>query len=82
MSHTAEISFFMASSRLIARHARETSGRLAPAAHFAKYQSRRNGNFLRTRCVWGRYRQSRKQSGTPFARSWPISEHPAPGKRV
>src|SRR5215468_5386030 len=45
MSHRAEISFFMASSRLIARHARETSGRLAPAAHFAKFESRRNGNF-------------------------------------
>src|SRR5271169_7122934 len=32
MSHRAGISFFMASSQLIARHARETSGRLAPAA--------------------------------------------------
>jgi hypothetical protein len=41
----------MASSRLIARHARETSGRLAPAAHFAKFESHRNGKFLRTRCV-------------------------------
>jgi DNA invertase Pin-like site-specific DNA recombinase len=30
----------MASSQLIARHARETSGRLAPAAHFAKFESR------------------------------------------
>jgi hypothetical protein len=40
MSHTAEISFFMASSHLIARHARETAGRLAPAAHFAKFESR------------------------------------------
>jgi hypothetical protein len=39
----------MASSLLIARHARETSGSLAPAAHFAKFESRRNGNFLRTR---------------------------------
>ena len=38
MSHRAEISFFMVSSRLIARHARETSGRLAPAAHFAKFE--------------------------------------------
>jgi hypothetical protein len=51
MSHRAEISFFMASSRLIARHARETSRTLAPAAHFAKFESRRNGNFLRTRCA-------------------------------
>jgi hypothetical protein len=40
MSHRAEISFFMASSQLIARHSRETSGRLAPAAHFAKFESR------------------------------------------
>jgi ATP-dependent DNA ligase len=30
----------MASSQLIARHARESSGRLAPAAHFAKFESR------------------------------------------
>jgi hypothetical protein len=30
----------MASSQLIARHARETSGKLAPAAHFAKFESR------------------------------------------
>jgi DNA invertase Pin-like site-specific DNA recombinase len=30
----------MASSQLIARRARETSGRLAPAAHFAKFDSR------------------------------------------
>jgi hypothetical protein len=29
----------MASSQLIARHARETSERLAPAAHFAKFES-------------------------------------------
>jgi hypothetical protein len=43
----------MASSLLIARQARETSGSLAPAAHFAKFESRRNGNFLRTRD--GRY---------------------------
>src|SRR5215470_7498763 len=43
MSHRAEISFFMASSRLTARHARETCGRLAPAAHFAKFESRRDG---------------------------------------
>jgi hypothetical protein len=35
----------MASSRLIARHARETSGRLAPTAHFAKFESRRNGKL-------------------------------------
>jgi hypothetical protein len=49
MSHTAEISFFIASSRLIARQARETRGSLAPAAHFAKFESRRSGNFLRTR---------------------------------
>jgi hypothetical protein len=49
MSHRAEISFFITSSRLIARHARETSRSLAPAAHFAKFESRRNGNFLRTR---------------------------------
>src|SRR5580700_2452170 len=40
MSHRAGISFFMASSQLIARHARESSGRLAPAAHFAKFESR------------------------------------------
>jgi len=39
----------MASSRLIARQARETLGSLAPAAHFAKFESRGNGNFLRTR---------------------------------
>jgi hypothetical protein len=51
MSHRAEISFFMASSRLIARQARETAGSLAPAAHFAKFESRRTGNFLRTRCA-------------------------------
>jgi hypothetical protein len=43
----------MASSLLIARHARETSGSLAPAAHFAKFESPRNGHFLRTRD--GRY---------------------------
>jgi hypothetical protein len=49
MSHRAEISFFMVSSLLIARHARETSGSLASAAHFANSESRRNGNFLRTR---------------------------------
>jgi hypothetical protein len=48
MSHRAEISFFIASSLLIARHARETYGSLAPAAHFAKFESHRNGNFLRT----------------------------------
>jgi hypothetical protein len=36
---------------LIARHARETSGRLAPPAHFAKFESRRNGNFLPTCCA-------------------------------
>jgi hypothetical protein len=30
----------MASSQLIARHARENSGRLTPAAHFAKFESR------------------------------------------
>jgi hypothetical protein len=41
----------MASSRLIARQARETPTSLAPAAHFAKFESRRNGNFLRTRCA-------------------------------
>jgi hypothetical protein len=39
----------MVSSLLIARHARETSGSLASAAHFANSESRRNGNFLRTR---------------------------------
>jgi hypothetical protein len=33
---------------MIARHAREISGRLAPVPHFAKFESRRNGNFLRT----------------------------------
>jgi hypothetical protein len=38
----------MASSQLIARHARETGGRLAPGAHFAKFESRHNGNVLRT----------------------------------
>jgi len=43
----------MAFSLLIARHARDTSGSLAPAAYFAKFESRRNGNFLRTRD--GRY---------------------------
>jgi hypothetical protein len=49
----------MASSQLIARHARETAGRLALAAHFANFESRRNGNVLRTRCVV----QSRAESG-------------------
>jgi hypothetical protein len=53
MSHRAEISFFIASSLLIARLARETSRSLAPAAHFANFESLRNGDFLRTRD--GRY---------------------------
>jgi hypothetical protein len=48
MSHSAEISFFMASSQLIAPHARETSGRLAPAAHFAKFESRRIDRLARS----------------------------------
>jgi hypothetical protein len=36
----------MASSRLITRHARETSATLAPESAFAKFESRRHGNFL------------------------------------
>jgi hypothetical protein len=43
----------MAASLLIARLARDTAENLAPAAHFANFESRRNGNVLRTRD--GRY---------------------------
>jgi hypothetical protein len=66
----------MASSRLIARHARETSGRLAPAAHFAKFESRRNGNFLRTAGVSPRCQLVRRPSAKQVRTLHPRTEHP------
>jgi hypothetical protein len=40
----------MASSQLIARHARENSGRIAPAAQFAKFESRCIDRLARSIC--------------------------------
>jgi hypothetical protein len=60
----------MASSQLIARHARETSGRLAPAAHFAKFESRCIDRLARSIAIW-------RTSSVPSGPAAPHSRRPS-----